>query len=70
MPFNDPLKAIVRVTHGNSLGDAMSQIRNWLDAEKVQSSTFTTSLDARGYTLAIGFRSSIDADRFRRQYGG
>ena len=47
----------------------MSRLRAWLDSEKIQSSGFTTSAGAMGYTFTIGFRSIIDADRFRAQFG-
>jgi hypothetical protein len=68
MPLNDPLAAVVRVPHGDPLGDAMKRIRIWLDGEKIQTTTFYTMADARGFTLKIGFLSALDADRFRRQF--
>lgn len=58
----------VRVFHGDSLGDAMSRMRHWLDGEKIELATFRTRMDARGYTFDVGFRSSDDLERFRAQF--
>jgi hypothetical protein len=46
----------------------MSRIRTWLDAQKIQTATFTTAADANGYTLTVGFRNAGDAERFRFQF--
>ena len=68
MQPSNPLTSIVRVPRGDDLGDAMSRIRTWLDGEKIQTTTFTTTVDARGFMLTIGFVSIGDARRFRRQF--
>jgi hypothetical protein len=61
LPVDIPIAVIVRVSLGDPLGDAMSHVRKWLDSD-------TTTVDARGYRLAVGFRSGWDADRFRRRF--
>ena len=65
---NESHKIIVRVRHGDSLGDAMCRIRSWLDDQKIETAGFTTAAKAGGYTFTIGFQSSADADRFRHQF--
>jgi hypothetical protein len=65
----EPQSVIIRLSQGELLGETMSRLRTWLDSEKIQSSGFTTSAGAMGYTFTIGFRSIIDADRFRAQFG-
>jgi hypothetical protein len=70
MPLNDPYTVIVRVSPGDPLGDAMNRIRTWLDREKVQTATFTTASDAKGYTFTIGFKNIGDAGHFRQQFAG
>jgi hypothetical protein len=68
LPVDIPIAVIVRVSLGDPLGDAMSHVRKWLDSEKIRPTSFPTTVDARGYRLAVGFRSGWDADRFRRRY--
>lgn len=68
MSLNDPLTAIVRVSPGEPLGTVMGRIRTWLDREKIQTTTFSTKVDARGFALTIGFHRAGDADRFCRQF--
>jgi hypothetical protein len=63
-----PLTIIVRVSLGDPLGDAMCHVRKWLDGEKIRPASFRTTVDARGYRLAVGFRNGGDADRFRRRF--
>jgi|HubBroStandDraft_5_1064220.scaffolds.fasta_scaffold1533744_1 hypothetical protein len=68
MPPNHPRIVTVRIRQANSLGGAMKRIRLWLDDQKIQTTTFTTAADAKGYTFTIGFRSNEDASHFRRQF--
>ena len=66
--MTDPLTVRVRVFQSDSLGDAMSKMRLWLDGEKIQLAMFKTGVDARGYMLDVGFRTIDDAERFRAQF--
>jgi hypothetical protein len=69
VPLNDDAFMVaMRVSKGYPLGEAMSRIRTWLDAQKIQNVIFTTAADANGYTLTIGFRNTEDAERFRFQF--
>jgi hypothetical protein len=43
MPLTDPLTVMVRVAPGDPLGEAMSQIRVWLDGQKIQTASFATA---------------------------
>jgi hypothetical protein len=66
MPMSDPFSVVVHVPEG--LGEAMKQLRLWLDGEKLQATSFTTSIDAKGFTMTVGFASIEDADRFRQRF--
>jgi hypothetical protein len=66
--MTDPFTVRVGVFQGDDLGDAMSRLRDWLDAEKIQLATFRTGVDTRGYPLDVGFRTVDDSKRFRAQF--
>jgi len=66
MPMSDPFTVVVHVPEG--LGEGMKQIRLLLDEEKLQATSFTTSIDAKGFTMTVGFASVEDADRFRQRF--
>ena len=67
MPISDPFSVVVQVP--GSLSEAMAELRSWLDGEKIKPSSCTTSVDAKGFAMTIGFVSIEDADRFRQRFG-
>jgi len=66
MSFSDVVK--VRISKNDSLGAFLGKMRVWLDREKIYQRQFTTCVDARGYTVTIGFETIAAADRFRREF--
>lgn len=60
--------SIVRLSEGDELGAIMSRLRTWLDGQKIQPATFKTFVDAKGYLLENGFRTTDEAGRFRAQF--
>ena len=59
-----PLTVFVPKPVGISYGDAMSQLRTWLDSERMQSTMFKLAPLGR-VGFEIGFRSDEDVTRFR-----
>ena len=68
MSVSNPCIVVVRLSQDDSLGEAMSAIRIWLDAEKIQPSLFTSSTGGAGSDLRFSFDSAEDAERFRSQF--
>ena len=66
MSFSDVVK--VRISKNDSLGAFLGKMRVWLDREKIYQRQFTTCVDARGYTVTIGFETIAAADRFRQEF--
>jgi hypothetical protein len=58
----------IRVSHGSPLGDVMKDIRVWLDSQKIQPSSFKTTIDGIGYLLMLSFRDEQVAERFRQKF--
>jgi hypothetical protein len=67
---NDQLVSVIRVSFSEELGMTINRLRAWLDSQQIQPSRFNTSIDAKGYTLKLGFRSIDDATLFRAQFAG
>jgi hypothetical protein len=46
----------------------MSEIRTWLDSEKIEPTEFKTVVARGGLGFEISFKSERDAERFQRQF--
>jgi hypothetical protein len=67
-PLTDPYVVKLRVPKDEDLGAFMGKVRVWLDSKHLYARPFTTSADARGYTLTVGLPMIAAADRFRREF--
>jgi hypothetical protein len=64
MSDRNSLTAVVCLSQGDQLGDAMKRLRIWLDSKRIDPGEFTTAADAESYTLTFAFRSLEDAEHF------
>jgi hypothetical protein len=55
---------------GGNLGPTMSQMRMWLDHQKVRTHAFRESRFPGGLALHVDFASSGEADAFAARFGG
>jgi hypothetical protein len=53
---------------GTSLGDAMNDIRSWLDTHKIEPINFTSHAIGDAFVLDIRFRSQDEAHLFERDF--
>jgi hypothetical protein len=56
------------LTRSTSLGSTLSDIRIWLDSEKIEPTDFKTIASRKGLGFEIIFKSERDAERFQQQF--
>jgi hypothetical protein len=56
------------VIRAKNLGDTMKEIRNWLDAEKIQPVVFKTVVGKAGIGFEISFRREQEAELFQQRF--
>jgi hypothetical protein len=56
------------VIRAKNLGDTMKEIRNWLDAEKIQPVVFKTVVGQAGIGFEISFRHEQEAELFQQRF--
>jgi hypothetical protein len=68
MSFPEARIAKVRISKHASLGATMSEMRIWLDKQKIQPVRWEAMIDAKGFTVTIAFHRDDESELFRQQF--
>jgi hypothetical protein len=67
MMSNNPLRVVVELLAGQSLGTLMNEMREWLDSQKIQTVDFRPARQ-RLAGIEIAFRNVEEAEQFRERF--
>jgi hypothetical protein len=63
----NPLRVVVELSAGRTLGGLMNEMREWLDSQQIQAVEFR-SARSPAVGVEIGFKREEDAQRFREHF--
>jgi hypothetical protein len=68
MAWSNPSVISAKVPRHTPLGSTMSEIRIWLDNERIQLADFKTVVGRAGLGFEIRFKSEREAERFQERF--
>ena len=67
MMSNNPLRVVIELLAGQSLGMLMNEMREWLDSQKIQTVDFRPARQPL-VGIEIAFRNIEEAEQFRERF--
>ena len=68
MALTTPIAIAVELPIGMSFGNAMNEVRSWLDSKKIEPASFKPVTRHDGIGFEISFRSSREAELFQQTF--